>query len=299
MEALRTPDDRFEGLPDWPYQPRYLTDPVATNNLRVHYIDEGSADAEQTYLCLHGEPTWGYVFRKMIPVFVHAGGRVVAPDWLGFGRSDKPVQDQVYGFHFHRDMMLAFIERLDLTNITLVVQDWGGLLGLTLPQAMPDRFARLIIMNTALATGAAPSKGFLAWRSYANANPDLDVSGLMKRSTPLLTDAEAGAYGAPFPSVEFKAGVRRFPQMVMTEPGMEGVDTSLEAVEFWRHQWQGKTFMAIGEQDPVLGVPVMQAMAGMINGCPAPMVLPDAGHFVQEWGDTVARAAVAAFAVTK
>ncbi|MFK7963477.1 MAG: haloalkane dehalogenase [Burkholderiaceae bacterium] len=295
MKSLRTPDERFEQLPDWPYQPHYVSDLTGAEGLRVHYVDEGPADAEHTFLCLHGEPTWSYLFRKMIPPFVQAGGRVVAPDWLGFGRSDKPVEDEAYGFHFHRDMMLSFIETLDLTNITLVVQDWGGVLGLTLPHAMPERFSRLIIMNTALATGTKPSDGFIAWRDYANANPDLNVGGLMRRSTPGMTDAEAAAYDAPFPDISYKAGVRRFPQMVMIEPDMEGVVTSREAVQFWRKQWQGKTFMAVGEQDPVLGVEVMQAMAGVIKDCPPPMIIKEAGHFVQEWGDQVAQAALAAF----
>ncbi len=296
MEALRTPDERFEHLPDWPYEPRYVSDLSGAEGLRVHYVDVGESSASHTYLCLHGEPTWAYLYRKMIPVFVRAGGRVVAPDWLGFGRSDKPVDDSVYGFHFHRDMMLALIEQLDLQRITLVVQDWGGLLGLTLPQAMPDRFERLIIMNTALATGTVPSKGFLDWQAYVQANPDLDIAGLMKRAVSGLTDAEAAAYAAPFPSVQYKAGVRRFPQMVMTRPDMEGVDTSMQAAQFWREQWSGKSFMAVGAQDPVLGVAVMEHMAGLIRNCPPPMVLEQAGHFAQESGDLIAEAALKAFA---
>jgi len=296
MKALRTPDERFENLPNWPYTPKYISDLTGAEGLRVHYVDEGAADSPNTFLFLHGEPTWCYLLRKMMTVFTAAGGRVVAPDWLGFGRSDKPVDDDTYGFHFHRDLMLSFIETLDLRNITLVVQDWGGVLGLTLPHAMPERFNRLIIMNTVLATGTKPSDGFIAWRDYANANPDMNVGGLMKRSNAGMTDQEAAAYDAPFPSIDYKAGVRRFPQMVMIEPGMEGVDTSIEAVKFWQEQWQGQTFMAIGEQDPVLGVEVMQRMADLIRGCPPPMIIKEAGHFVQEMGDQVATAALASFA---
>ncbi len=299
MQALRTPDACFADLPGWPYEPHYVSGLAGVEDLRVHYVDEGPADAPHTFLCLHGEPTWSYLYRKMIPVFVGAGGRVVAPDWLGFGRSDKPVDDADYGFHLHRDMMLSFIERLDLQNITLVVQDWGGLLGLTLPQEMPSRFARLLIMNTTLALGSPPSDGFLAWQNYANAHPDLDIAGLMKRSTPGLTDAEAAAYAAPYPDVLHKAGVRRFPQMVMTEPAMEGVEVSRAAVRFWREQWSGSSFMAVGRQDPVLGLAVMQQMADVIRGCPTPYVIDAAGHFVQEWGDQVARAALAAFAAAE
>lgn len=139
----------------------------------------------QTYLCLHGEPTWAYLYRKMIPVFLAAGHRVVAPDFLGFGRSDKPVKDAVYTFGFHRDMLLRLIERLDLQNVTMVVQDWGGLLGLTLPMEMPERFKRLLVMNATIAVGASPSAGFDNWKAYVKANPDFDVARLMRRTTPV------------------------------------------------------------------------------------------------------------------
>lgn len=295
MTILRTPEDRFDNLPGFAFAPNYADGLTRFDGLRIHYLDEGPRNSEHTYLCLHGEPTWSYLYRRMIPVFTAAGGRVVAPDFAGFGRSDKPADDDVYTFDFHRDMLLTFIERLDLGNITLVVQDWGGLLGLTLPMEMPERFARLIIMNTALATGVAPSDGFMQWRAYVAANPDLAVGKLMKRSCPHLTDAEASAYDAPFPDVSYKAGVRRFPAMVMTDPDMDGVETSKRAARFWREAWRGQSFMAIGAQDPVLGVDVMQAMRKLIRGCPEPLVLPDAGHFVQEWGEEVARSALASF----
>ena len=295
MKALRTPDDRFRDLPDYPFAPNYVEDLPGYDGLRVHYVDE--SEGNRTFLCLHGQPTWSYLYRKMIPVFAREG-RLVAPDWLGFGRSDKPVRDEAYGFHFHRDMMLRFIERLDLRRITLVVQDWGGLLGLTLPHEEPDRFERLIIMNTALATGTSPGKGFEEWRAYSNANPDLDIAGLMRRAVPMLTDEEAAAYAAPFPDATYKAGVRRFPQMVMTSPNMEGVDVSKRAVRFWREEWEGRSFMAIGEQDPVLGLAVMKRMQGIVRGCPEPLVLPDAGHFVQEAGAVVAERALEHFAAS-
>ena len=294
-EVLRTPEERFSHLADFPWQPNYVDDLPGYEELRVHYVDEGPRDAEHAYLCLHGEPTWAYLFRKMIPEFLARGGRVVAPDWLGFGRSDKPANDDVYSFHFHRNMMLALIESLDLNNITLVVQDWGGVLGLTLPMDMPERFKQLIIMNTALATGVAPSEGFTAWRAYVAANPDLDVGRLMKRSSPGLNEAEVAAYDAPFPDVKYKAGVRRFPAMVMTDPDMEGVGTSKRALKFWREEWAGESFMAIGKQDPVLGADVMMRMKEVISGCPEPLVLEEAGHFVQEHGDIVAKAALVHF----
>lgn len=295
MPSLTTPDERFLNLPDWPYEPNYIDDLPGYEGLRVHYVDEGGQDADHTYLCLHGQPTWSYLYRKMIPVFVQSGARVVAPDWLGFGRSDKPISDAVYGFHFHRNMLLALIERLDLNNITLVVQDWGGILGLTVPVDMPQRFNRLLIMNTVLAMGRKPSQAFIDWRAYVAANPDMNVGRLMKRATPILNEAEQQAYNAPFPDITFKAGMRRFPEMVMVEPDMEGVETSKRAAEFWKNDWKGQTFMAVGAKDPVLGPAVMEKMRSWINGCPEPMIVADAGHFVQEWGDVVASQAIANF----
>lgn len=292
IEALRTPDERFEGLPDWPWAPRYVDDLPGYEGLRVHYVDEGSEDAGRVFLCLHGEPTWAYLYRKMIPVFLASGARVICPDWLGFGRSDKPVADAVYGFGFHRAMMLALIDRLDLRRITLVVQDWGGLLGLTLPMDRAGRFERLLVMNTALAVGKPAGAGFDEWRAYVAANPDMDCARLMARACPHLSADEAAAYEAPFPDVTYKAGVRRFPQMVMTAPGMEGVETSRRAVGFWGNDWQGESFMAIGMKDPVLGPGPMAALHARIRGCPAPMEVAEGGHFLQEWGGPVAEAAL-------
>lgn len=296
IEALRTPEERFANLTNWPYAPNYIDTLPDYEGLRVHYVDIGPKTAEHSVLCLHGEPTWAYLYRKMIPVFLEAGCRVVVPDWLGFGRSDKPVDDAVYGFHFHRTMMLRFVEALNLRSITLLVQDWGGILGLTIPQEMPERFARLLIMNTALAVGKAPGAGFLAWKAYAASQPDMDVGKLIARGTPVIGPAEIAAYNAPYPDIRYKAGVRRFPEMVMVEPGMEGIETSKNALGFWKDDWQGQSFMAVGAADPVLGVDTMQALRSVIHGCPDPLILPEAGHFVQEWGEEVARAALASFA---
>jgi pimeloyl-ACP methyl ester carboxylesterase len=299
INALRTPDERFANLPGFPHAPHYVEGLGGYPGLRMHYadVDPAKRDHEaQTFLCLHGEPSWAYLYRKMIPVFAAAGHRSVAPDWFGFGRSDKPVEDAVYTFNFHRNSMLRFIEKLDLSNITLVVQDWGGLLGLTLPMEMPQRFKRLLVMNTSLAVGRTPGDGFNAWRAYVKANPDLDVGALMKRATPILSAEEAAAYDAPFPDARYKAGVRRFPELVMTAPDMEGVDISLRAAQWWRDSWTGQTFMAVGMTDPVLGPNVMADLRRTIRGCPEPMEVADAGHFVQEWGGPIAEEAVRAFA---
>lgn len=296
-DVLRTPDERFRDLPGWDHPPSYAEDLPGYEGMRAHYVDLGPRDAAETYLLLHGEPTWAYLYRKMIPVFLAAGGRVVAPDFFGFGRSDKPVAQDVYTFDFHRDYLLRLVERLDLTRITLVVQDWGGLLGLTLPMdaGFAPRLSRLVAMNTGLAVGVSPGPGFEDWRAYVAAHPDLPVGGLLRRSVPALTEAEAAAYDAPFPTSAYKAGVRAFPQLVMTSPEMPGVEISRAAEGFWS-RWDGPSFLAAGAQDPVLGVPAMERLRRIVRGAPELLVLPDAGHFVQESGDVVARAALASFA---
>lgn len=297
IEALRTPDARFADLPGFPWTPFWIDDLPGYEGLRCAVIDVGPKRGAPTFFCLHGEPTWSYLYRRMIPEFLETGARVVAPDLFGFGRSDKPVDDGVYGFHFHRNMLLALAERLDLQDVTLVVQDWGGIIGLTLPLD-PDfqgRLSRLIAMNTTLAVGSPPSQGFLDWRAYAKANPDLAVGDLMGRACPHLTQSETAAYDAPFPDVRYKAGVRAFPDRVMTDPGMEGITESLAAREFWSKNFEGPVFMAIGETDTVLGPPVMEALRAELRNCPEPLRIPEAGHFVQEWGGPIAKAAVKAF----
>lgn len=284
---MRTADARFANLPGFPWQPRYLE----WRGLRVHYLDEGTGP--RTLLCLHGEPTWAYLYRKMIPPFVAAGYRVIAPDFIGFGRSDKPVEDEVYTFEFHRSMLLAFIEKLNLADLTLAVQDWGGLLGLTLPMEMPERFERLLVMNTALGTGDAPlSEGFVAWRAYVNKNPGIDCGKLLGRACPHLSAAEAAAYEAPYPDSASKAGVRRFPNLVPDRPDAPGAAISRRARDWWQNAWAGEAFMAIGAKDPVLGPPVMQALRKIIRNCPEPYIHAEGGHFLQEWGGDVAAEAL-------
>ena len=296
MTTVRTPDTAFQALPDWPYAPHYCDTLLGYEGLRLHYIDEGPKDAEHVFLCLHGEPSWAYLYRHMIPVFLASGARVVAPDFFGFGRSDKPTDDAVYTWDFHRGTLLRFIEHLDLERITLVCQDWGGILGLTLPHQMPDRFKRLIVMNTTIPLGRSPGEGFEAWRAYVAEHPDFPVGDLMKRATPHLSDAEVAAYDAPFPNAASKAGVRRFPQMVMTDPDMDGVEDAKKALDFWQNHWQGESFMAVGCADPVLGPPAMTWLKKQIRGCPDPYRVEEGGHFVQEWGADIADAALKHFA---
>lgn len=295
IAVLRTDDSRFMNLPDYTYVPHYVFPFAAEPALRMHFIDVppvGTANGEVA-LCLHGQPTWSYLYRKMIPGLTAAGYRVVAPDLFGFGRSDKPVEENVYTFDFHRNSLMQFIQLLGLRQILLICQDWGGLLGLTIPMEMPDRFKSLLVMNTTLGTGDQPlPQGFLDWRAWNNKNPDMPIAALMKRSTPKLSDNEAAAYEAPFPDVRYKAGVRRFPNLVPDHPDAGGASVSRQARNWWSTKWSGRTAMAIGERDPVLGPPTMLALASVIRGCPTPIRISEGGHFVQENGDEVLRSAL-------
>ena len=290
MQSLRTPEERFAALPGFAFAPQYSE----FAGLRVHYVDEGPRDAAVTALCLHGNPSWSYLYRHMIPVFVQAGVRVVAPDLIGFGRSDKPLDPADHSFDFHRSMLLDFVERLDLRNIMLVCQDWGGLLGLTLPMVLPERFTRLLVMNTALATGTV-TEGFRQWRAYSNTQADLPVGKLIARGKRDMSAAEVAAYDAPFPDASYKAALRAFPNMVPDGHDAPGAAISREAATFWRDRWAGDSFMAIGLADPVLGEAAMRPLQKLISNCPSPLELPEGGHFLQEWGGPIAQTALAHF----
>ena len=185
IKALRTPDERVENLPGYDFKPNYIETLKGYEGLRLHYLDEGDKNSDEVFLCLHGEPSWSYLYRKMIPIFTKAGARVIAPDLLGFGKSDKPENEDDYTFDFHRNYLIALIEELDLKNITLVCQDWGGILVLTIPMEMPERFKRLIIMNTALLSGHV-NDAFIEWK----------FGILMKRLFQKLKRLETGHNGA-------------------------------------------------------------------------------------------------------
>ena len=295
-DALRTPEERFATLPGHPWQPRYLADLPSLAGLRLHYVDEGPPAAPRTWLCLHGNPSWSYLYRKMIPVFLAAGDRVVAPDLVGFGRSDKPKREAAHSFRWHREVLLELVERLDLHDVVLVVQDWGGLLGLTLPMAAEQRYAGLLVMNTMLGTGDQPlGAGFLAWREMCARNPDFGVGRLFARGNPQLSAAECAAYEAPFPDRGHRAALRAFPALVPDHPDADGAAVSRHARDFWAQCWSGQTMMAIGAQDPVLGQRVMQGLRAGLRGCPQPIVLEQAGHFVPEHGAPIAQVAVGYF----
>ncbi|TPX30614.1 hypothetical protein SmJEL517_g05865 [Synchytrium microbalum] len=327
LKAVRTPEERFTNLPDYNYKPHY----IQYGHLRMSYIDEqspifdlnsgelvyGASESEvstEIYLCLHGQPTWGYLYRKMVPVFLASRGRrktggvkklvrrrVIVPDLIGFGRSDKPLEASEYTFELHRDSILCLITRLDLKNITLVCQDWGGIIGLTIPMDMPTRFNRILAMNTCLPLAARIRPGFPIWRQWCNDRPDMIVSEILSDPhSPLglgnanLSQAEKDAYDAPFPDITYKAGARAFPNLVPEKGVKNGPPEGLRARE-----WLGspeaaylKVFLAIGHQDPCIGSMVMRATASLFSSGCAILDLPEAGHFVQEWGQTVAAKAL-------
>ena len=292
MRWLRTPETCFQALPGYPWTPNYLDGLPSAAEGRLHYLDVGTGP--ETFLCLHGNPAWSYLYRHMLPV-LSGIGRVVVPDLFGFGRSDKPAQESDHRFDWHRSVLIETIERLDLRNVTLVVQDWGGILGLTLPMLFPDRIRGLVVMNTILATGESVPEGFLQWKAYANSTTDLDIGRLMLRSHPQLSPAEAAAYDAPFPDASYKAAIRAFPNLVPIHRDAPGAAISREARDYLSTHWTGRTFMAVGARDPVFGPAPMQALRKSIRGCPEPLVLEQAGHFVQEQGLPIAEAMTKAF----
>lgn len=283
MQALRTPEDRFEGLKDYPFAPNYMEIADGSGDaLRVHYLDEGPQDSAPV-LCMHGEPTWSYLYRHMIPVFTAAGHRVIAPDLVGFGKSDKPQRREDYSYQAHVDWMSEVLERLDLRGITLVCQDWGGLIGLRLWAAMPERFARVVVANTALPTGDHPmGAAFKAWREFSQTADPFRAGRIVYGGTvSKLTEEEAAAYDAPFPDESYQAGARQFPMLVPDNPDDPASEPNRQA---WKvlQGLETPVLTAFGAEDKIMaGVDrVFQKLPGA-QGQPH-TVLPAAGHFLQE-----------------
>jgi haloalkane dehalogenase len=290
MDILRTPDERFSNLPAYPFAPHYLE----IDGLRIHYLDEGPRAAAPT-LVLHGEPSWSYLYRKMIPILTAAGQRVVAPDLVGFGRSDKPVRREDYTYQRHVDWMRGVIERLDLRSVTLVCQDWGGLIGLRLAAEHSERFARIVAANTFLPTGDMPaSDAFKAWQRYSQETPDFHVGGIVRGGcvTDLAPEVIA-AYDAPFPDDRYKAGARQFPMLVPTSPDDSASAANRRAWEVLR-RWQKPVLTAFSDSDPIThgADRVLQETIPGATGQPH-TTIAGAGHFLQEdRGEELARVVV-------
>jgi len=288
MKILQTPDERFNSLPDWPYEPKYTLVEATTSDsvkLRIHHVDTGAGTSGETVLCMHGEPSWSFLYRKMIPRFVAAGHRVIAPDLVGFGRSDKPSETSDYTYERHVDWMTQWLVANDLNNLTLVCQDWGGLIGLRLVAAMPERFSRVVAANTFLNVGdRPPSDAFMAWRKYSQETPVFNVGAIMQSGCKIkpLTDEVRAAYDAPFPDESYKAGARAFPTLVPITPD----DPSSQAnVEAWKSLRKfNKPFLtAFSDSDPVTagGEKYFRREIPGCDGQPH-TTITDAAHFLQE-----------------
>ncbi|MCI0338495.1 MAG: haloalkane dehalogenase [Acidobacteria bacterium] len=283
MELLRTPDERFVNLPGYNFAPHYVEINHQGVSIRVHYVDEGPHTAAPV-LMLHGEPSWCYLYRKMIPIITAAGHRALAPDLPGFGRSDKPLRREDYTYQFHVDVMTAFIEMLDLKNITLVGQDWGGLIGLRIAAEHPERFARIVVANTGLPTGDQPmTEGFMRWREYSQKVENFHAGGIVKGGCVNDLPLEViSAYNAPFPDDSYKAGARQFPMLVPISPDDPASEPNRRAWEDLR-RWDKPFLTAFSDSDAVTrgGERVFQKLVPGAQGQPH-VTITGAGHFLQE-----------------
>ena len=275
MEIYRTPDERFEGLPGFDFGPHY----AEVDGLRLHYLDEGVGEP---VVCFHGEPTWSYLYRKMLPPLLATGRRVVCPDYAGFGRSDKPTERGWYTYDRHVELVSSLLERLGLREATVVVQDWGGPIGLRWAVEHAGLVARLVILNTGLFRGRV-SRGFMAWRDFAERNPDLPVGFVIRGATATeVPDEVIAAYEAPFPTPESKAGAAQFPLIVPVAEDDEGA-AEMRAVADELSRWEKPALVAFSDEDPVFPFPrAGEAFTSLIPSAGEQVRIGGAAHFLQE-----------------
>ena len=280
--ARRTVDERFSSLTGYPFPPNY----AEIDGLRLHYVDVGSG---RPIVLFHGEPTWSFLYRKVIPPLVAAGYRAVAPDFAGFGRSDKPTDPAFYTYDAHVDLMASLLGRLDVEDATAVVHDWGGPIGLRLVVDHPEWFNRLVVMNTDLFSGGGASDGFMAWRRFVERTPDLPVRRIMERA--MATDWSAttlDGYEAPFPTTEHKVGAHRFPLMVPLSPDEPGAAEMCRVKQALAH-WPHPALVLFSTNDPIFPVRVGERWVERLPGAHPLELVEEAGHFLQEdAGDRVA-----------
>jgi haloalkane dehalogenase len=274
-EAFRTPDACFAALPGYDFEPHYMEQ----DGLRMHYVDEGEG---APVLLLHGEPTWSYLYRKVIPEVARVA-RCIAPDYLGFGRSDKPVENEWYSYDAHTASLERVVDELDLRDLTVVMQDWGGPLGMRLAVERPDRISRLVVMNTGIFSGRPPSDTWLRFRDLVRrTGTDFQPGQLVRITcTTELPDDVAAAYDAPFPTPESKTGVLMFPEQVPTEPDHPSARTMLEVREQLR-SWDRPALVFFGDSDPIFSPRVAERIAELIPGAELQEPIAGAGHFLQE-----------------
>jgi haloalkane dehalogenase len=274
-ELFRTPDERFAALPGYDFEPHWHD----AAGLRMHFVDEGAGDP---VVCFHGEPSWAYLYRKMLPPLASAGLRVVCPDYAGFGRSDKPTARRWYSYDRHVDYTAGLLAALDLRDVTVIVQDWGGPIGLRWAVENPERVARLVILNTGLFTGRV-SKGFMAWRDFAERNPDLPVGFVLQGATATeLPDEVVAAYEAPFPTPESKAGAAQFPLLVPTADDQPGA-VEMRAVADELSRWDKPALVAFSDEDPVFPYPrAGERFTTLIPSAGEQVRIEGAAHFLQE-----------------
>ncbi len=285
MKLLRTPDQRFENLPGFPFEPNYLTikDRQDDADIRIHFLDEGDSES-QPVLMLHGEPSWSFLYRKMLLPFVSSGYRVLAPDLPGFGRSDKPSKREDYSYARHVAWMQDWLRQLDLQNIILICQDWGGLIGMRLVADEPDRFARIVTTNTMMPTGDQdPGEAFLKWQKFSQEVPVFPAAQILQKATVTeLPDDVLAAYDAPFPDESYKEGARQFPLLVPTSPDDPESQANRDAWKVLMH-FDKPWLCAFGDSDPITakGAAVLQKLIPGCQGQPH-TTLRGGGHFIQE-----------------